>query len=99
LDTGATLIDPIPIRLLPGESVSHILTVPTNGFAVMIVDFFADADGAPGLIQATFFDAAEVGPVDPDEPIPTVSEWGLVVLVLALLVLGKLYFGRRTRRA
>ena len=31
--------------------------------------------------------------------IPAVSEWGLVVLMLALLVLGKLYYGRRARRA
>lgn len=31
--------------------------------------------------------------------IPTVSEWGLVVLLLALLVLAKLCYGRRARRA
>lgn len=30
--------------------------------------------------------------------IPAVSEWGLVVLMLALLVLGKLYYGRRATR-
>ncbi len=28
--------------------------------------------------------------------IPTVSSWGLIVLALALLVFGKIYFGRRT---
>jgi len=28
--------------------------------------------------------------------IPTVSEWGLVILALLLLVAGKVYFGRRT---
>ena len=27
-------------------------------------------------------------------PIPTVSEWGLVVLILLLLVVAKVYFGR-----
>jgi hypothetical protein len=33
---------------------------------------------------------------DPDfRPIPTVSEWGLVVLALMLLIGGKVYFGRR----
>ena len=31
----------------------------------------------------------------PDKPIPTVSEWGLVVLALLLLTGAKVYFGRR----
>lgn len=35
------------------------------------------------------------GPCSPDD-IPTVSEWGLVILALLLLVAGKVYFGRRT---
>jgi len=30
-----------------------------------------------------------------DVAIPTVSEWGMVVLTLLLLVLAKVYFGRR----
>ena len=30
-----------------------------------------------------------------EQPIPTVSEWGLVVMVLLLLAGGKVYFGRR----
>ena len=29
-----------------------------------------------------------------DEMVPTVSQWGLIVLALALLAVGKLYFGR-----
>jgi subtilisin-like proprotein convertase family protein len=33
--------------------------------------------------------------VPPDNVIPTVSEWGLVVLALLLLVIGKVYFGAR----
>lgn len=32
-------------------------------------------------------------------PIPTVSEWGVVVMVLVLLVGGRVYFGRRAHRA
>lgn len=39
-------------------------------------------------------DDAVFGPCTGD-PIPTVSEWGLVVLALLLLVAGKVYFGRR----
>ena len=31
----------------------------------------------------------------PELPIPTVSEWGLVVLTLLLLIGAKIYFGRR----
>ncbi|MGB2986512.1 MAG: hypothetical protein WBE26_11590, partial [Phycisphaerae bacterium] len=30
-----------------------------------------------------------------EHPIPTVSEWGLVVIALLLLTGGKIYFGRR----
>jgi len=33
------------------------------------------------------------------EVIPTVSEWGVVVMVLVLLVGGRVYFGRRAHRA
>jgi len=40
-------------------------------------------------------DDAQFGPCDPGT-IPTVSEWGLVVMALLLLVAGKVYFGRRT---
>ena len=32
----------------------------------------------------------------PQDAIPTVSEWGLVIMALLLLVAGKVYFGRRT---
>ncbi len=45
-------------------------------------------DLCPGVDDATF------GP-DCRGMIPTVSEWGLVVLALLLLVAGKVYFGRR----
>ena len=38
-------------------------------------------------------DDAEFGPCD--DAIPTVSEWGLVILALLLLAAGKVYFGRR----
>ncbi len=31
-------------------------------------------------------------------PIPTTSEWGLVVMALAFLTAGKVYFGRRRPR-
>ncbi|MBU0717298.1 MAG: IPTL-CTERM sorting domain-containing protein, partial [Planctomycetes bacterium] len=34
-----------------------------------------------------------------EDAIPTVSTWGLIVLALVLLVLGKVYFGRRTAKA
>ena len=34
-----------------------------------------------------------------DDAIPTVSQWGLIVMALLLLVAGKIYFGRRTATA
>ncbi|MCH8147213.1 MAG: thrombospondin type 3 repeat-containing protein [Planctomycetes bacterium] len=43
-------------------------------------------------------DDAVFGP-ECDGKIPTVSEWGLVVLALLLLVAGKVYFGRRKELA
>jgi hypothetical protein len=61
------------------------------------VDDNADSDGdtvpdcidqCPGVNDATF--APECAGA-----IPTVSEWGLVVLALLLLAAGKVYFGRR----
>ena len=39
-------------------------------------------------------DDAVFGPCEPGA-IPTVSEWGLVILALLLLAAGKVYFGRR----
>ncbi len=45
-------------------------------------------DICPGADDAVFGDCTN--------NIPTVSEWGLVVLALLLLVAGKVYYGRRT---
>ncbi len=61
-----------------------------------------DADGVSDCI-----DACPFGEWDPemdgiegcDDAIPTMSQWGLVVMALLLLVAGKVYFGRRTARA
>ncbi len=47
--------------------------------------------------ECTSIAAAVAG--DCPDSIPTVSEWGLVVLSLLLLVCGKLYFGRREATA
>lgn len=53
-----------------------------------------DGDGFPNCDDTCAgVDDAVFGPCD--EPIPTVSEWGLVVLALLLLAAGKVYFGRR----
>ena len=38
-------------------------------------------------------------PECPQDIIPTVSEWGLVIMALLLLVAGKVYFSRRTAKA
>lgn len=56
----------------------------------------ADGDGVPDCIdQCPGVDDAVFAPECVGQ-IPTVSEWGLVILALLLLVAGKVYFGRRT---
>ena len=45
----------------------------------------SDADCGPGGVCAPACNGA----------IPTVSQWGLLILALTLLVAGKVYFGRR----
>ena len=51
-------------------------------------DGYADCiDGCPGVDNDMFPGC--------DQAIPTISEWGLVILALLLLVAGKVYFGRR----
>ena len=54
-----------------------------------------DGDGVPNCDdQAGGVDDGLYGDVDPGA-IPTVSEWGLVIMALLLLAAGKVYFGRR----
>jgi hypothetical protein len=54
-----------------------------------------DGDGVPNCNdQASGVDDSLYGGAGPDA-IPTVSEWGLVILALLLLAAGKVYFGRR----
>jgi hypothetical protein len=55
----------------------------------------ADGDGVPDCIdECPGVDDAVFAPECVGQ-IPTVSEWGLVILALLLLVAGKVYFGRR----
>ena len=55
-----------------------------------------DGDGVPDCIdKCPGVDDAVFAPECVGQ-IPTVSEWGLVILALLLLVAGKVYFGRRT---
>ena len=58
----------------------------------------ADDDGVPDCVdQCPGVDDAVFAPGCTDA-IPSVSEWGLVIMGLALLVAGKIYFGRRRFR-
>ena len=49
-------------------------------------------DQCPGVDDAVFFPGCQGA-------IPTMSHWGLIVLALLLLVLSKVYYGRRTATA
>jgi hypothetical protein len=62
LDRTATLLDPDPIPLAVGDSVTFIFNVPPGTYAVMIVDYYSAADdGGVGEIQGTWLDAAVAG--------------------------------------
>ena len=64
-------------------------------------DDFADfdGDGVPDCTdQCRGVDDAIFAP-DCEGAIPTMSEWGLVILALLLLVVGKVYFSRRAEWA
>jgi hypothetical protein len=68
-------------------------------------DDVVDLVGDPGLLatDAPFPDANDVpfltdfpylAPPHPAPPIPTVSSWGLIILTLFVLIIGRIYFGR-----
>ena len=59
----------------------------------------SDGDGVPDCIdQCPGVDDAVFAP-ECKGAIPTLSEWGLVILALLLLAGGKVYFNRRRRAA
>ena len=72
-----------PAKLLPGICGCGTPDIDTDGDGVMDCD-----DECPGVDDAIF--APGCGPA-----IPTVSEWGVVILALLLLAAGKVYFSRR----
>jgi hypothetical protein len=72
-----------PNKVVPGQCGCGVPDTDTDG------DGVADCnDKCPGVDDAVFAP-------DCQGAIPTVSEWGLVILALLLLVGAKLYFGRR----
>lgn len=60
------------------------------------VDNVLEADCPPG---STFNRGLNCANLDCHATIPTVSEWGLVIMALLLLTCGKLYFGRKMEEA
>ena len=100
-DSVADCLDPCPYdpnKWVPGTGLGEgpgqcgcgVLDTDSDG------DGLADCiDCAPGVDDAVYCPGCafpECG-----EAIPTISEWGLVILALLLLVAGKVYFGRRAR--
>ena len=92
-DGAADCIDPCPydeFKFIPGTGLGQAPgqcgcgnpDTDTDG------DGYADCiDECPGVDNDAFPGCADA--------IPTVSEWGLVILALLLLAAGKVYFGRR----
>ncbi|NOT01075.1 MAG: hypothetical protein HOP29_10645 [Phycisphaerales bacterium] len=58
---------------------------------------FPPAGGDSQLIgSSTNFDLNVVGlPCEPPDPVPTVSQWGLLILLLSGMSMGTVLFGRR----
>ncbi|UCE58659.1 MAG: hypothetical protein JSU63_14595 [Phycisphaerales bacterium] len=75
---------------IDGDSDGHpecpISCCPSSGWA-------EGYDTCPGVDDEIYGPCGD--PCDPEAMIPTVSEWGLVILAMLLLTAGKLYFGRR----
>ncbi|NOT01077.1 MAG: hypothetical protein HOP29_10655 [Phycisphaerales bacterium] len=109
--TPAGMDDANPVRLngqAPGESVQGEIDLPIGGSAVISVNveldpfepfgiydlvFYGNGDDDPGSEPlATMAVLAEPGG---GTSIPTVSQWGLVVLTLGGLSMGTVLFGRR----
>jgi len=95
LDLGATTLDPMPVPLPPGAEILHLFSIPPGSYAVMIVDFYDDVGGAPGTIQGTWFDAVEANFAP---SVPSVSMWGMVIVVVAMIAAGGASFRRLARR-
>ena len=77
-----------PDKQLPGVCGCGYEDVDTDG------DGYEDCiDCAPGVDDDVYCPGCEWP--DCGTAIPTVSEWGLVILALLLLAAGKVYFGRR----
>ncbi len=82
------------VSIFPTPSTAHHIAIsPTTG-NLWYTDFFS---GVVRLVP----DVPLTATCEPTEPggIPTVSEWGLVIMMLLLSVGGKIYFGRRCQVA
>ena len=77
--TGACSFNPEVIEIIPSQTDCN-----DNG-----------VDDAFDIFDGTSADADGNGVPDECEAIPTVSQWGLVVMTLLLLTAWKIYFGRR----
>ena len=76
-----------PNKLEPGKCGCGISDVDSDGDSVSDCN-----DQCAGVDDAKFAPGCK-------DAIPTVSQWGLVVLALMLMTAGKVYFGRRRRTA
>ncbi len=65
-------------------------TLPTDGILSLA------ADGVTTAINSPTNFAGDAGSVNPSGPVPTVSEWGMVVMVGLLLSVGTLLIRRRS---
>lgn len=79
-----------PNKINPGPCPCGVPNVDTDGDGVLDCD-----DACPGADDHLDSDGDGTPDCLEDQPVPTASGWGLTIMALLLLTLGRVYFGRR----
>ena len=85
------LVTRLPLPFPEGD------TIPALSDELGDYGVFWNPTAGQGFVWANVDYASEfaAGYIAPDDPIPAVSQWGMIAMMLALLTLGKIYFDRR----
>ena len=93
---AGTLVDILfDVDLVPGTTFDDLAAELAAGGNMIGTDEAGD-DGSPAGTHQLIFPA---GPIEPSNVIPTVSEWGLIIMTLLALTAGTIVFARRRRPA
>lgn len=83
-----------PNKINPGPCPCGVPNVDSDGDGVLDCD-----DACPGQDDNLDSDGDGTPDCQEDLPVPTASGWGLMIMALALVVLGRVYFGLRASGA